>query len=59
MKLILSYLPLTPIPTMVRTGTKTPEVMDGAKEVPLAKAATIAVTVAETQQLQNMHLKGK
>ena len=37
---------------MVRTGTITPEEMDGAQE-----AAAIAVTIVETSQLQNMHLK--
>ena len=44
---------------MVRTNTKFPEQVEGAKEVLQAKAAVIAVTVAETQQLQNIHLKGK
>ena len=56
-KLILSCLRLIPTPAMVRTGTKTLEKMDGAKEAPTAEAAAIAVTVAETRRLQNMHLK--
>ena len=47
----------TPTQTMSRTGNKTPEEVNGVKEVPPAEAAAIAVTVAETQWLQNMHLK--
>ena len=60
-KLILLCLRLTPTPTptMVRTGTQTPEEVDRAKEVPAAEALTIALTVAETRQLQNIYLKGK
>ena len=42
---------------MVRTGTKTPEEIDGAKEVQTAEAAAITVTVAEKEQSQNMHFK--
>ena len=44
---------------MVRPETKTSEEVDGAKEIPLGEAMVIAVTVAETRQLQNMHLKEK
>ena len=33
---------------MVRTGTKTPEEVDGAKGVPPGEAAAIPVMVAET-----------
>ena len=45
---------------MVRTGTRTPEEVDGAK-APTAVAVAIAVTVAEleTTRLQNIHLKEK
>ena len=57
MKLILSCLKLTPAPIMVRTRAKTPEEVNKVKEVPPAEAAAIALTVAKTQQLQNMHLK--
>ena len=44
---------------MVRTGTRTPEEVNRAKEDPAAVAVAIAVTVTETTQLQNMHLKEK
>ena len=44
---------------MVRTGTRSPEELDGDEEHPTAVAVAIAVTVAETTQLQNIHLKGK
>ena len=46
--LILSCLKLTPTPTMVRTGTRSPEEVDRAKEDSAAVAVVIAVTVAET-----------
>ena len=58
-KLILSCLKLTPTPTMVRTRTRSPEEMDGAKEDPAVVAGAIAMTVAETTRLQNIHLKEK
>ena len=52
-----SYLKLIPTPTMVRTGTRSPEEVDGA-EAPAAEAAAIAVTITETIKLQlNIHLK--
>ena len=41
---------------MVRTGTKTSEEIDGAKEVQTAEATAITVTVAEKEQSQNMHV---
>ena len=44
---------------MVRTRTITLEEVDGAEETPAAEAAAIAVTIAETSRLQNMHLKEK
>ena len=44
---------------MVRTGTKTPEEVDGAKKVPAVEAVAIAITFAETRRLQIMHLKEK
>ena len=44
---ILSCPKLTPKPTMVRTGTRTPEEVDGA-EAPAAEAAAIVITIAET-----------
>ena len=44
---------------MVRTGTKTPNEVDGGEEVPAAKALAIAVMVMETRRLQSMHLKEK
>ena len=44
---------------MVRIGTRSPEEVDGAEEDPAAVAMVIAVTVAETTQLQNIHLKEK
>ena len=43
---------------MVRTGTKTPEEIDGAKEVQAAEAATITVTVAEKEQPQKYAFEG-
>ena len=43
--------------TMVRTGTRSPEEVDRAKEDPTAVAFVIAVTVAETTHLQSIHLK--
>ena len=49
-KLISPCLKLTPAPTMVRTGTRSPEEVDGAEEHPTAVAVAIAVTVAETAQ---------
>ena len=39
--------------------TKTPGEVDGAKEPPMAVATAIAVTIAETSQLQNFHSKEK
>ena len=44
---------------MIRTGTKNTEEVDGAKEISPVETTAIAVTVAETQQLQNKYLKGK
>ena len=44
---------------MVKTGTRFPEEVDGAKEFPLAVAMANTVTVAETTWLQNIHLKEK
>ena len=44
---------------MVRTGTRSPEDVEGAKEGPAAVAVAIAITVAETTWTQNMHLKEK
>ena len=44
---------------MIRTRTKTPEKVDGAKEIPATEATVIAVTVAETKQSQNVRLKEK
>ena len=44
---------------MVRTGTRSLEEEDGAKEDPVSVAVAIAVTVAETTRLQNIHLKEK
>ena len=44
---------------MVRTGTRSPEEVDGAEEHPTPVAGAIAVTVAETTRSQNIHLKGK
>ena len=41
---------------MVRTSTRTPEEVDGDK-APTVVATAIAVTITETRQLQNMHLK--
>ena len=38
---------------MVRTGTRTPEEVEGA-ESPTAVAAAIAVMIAETSRLQNI-----
>ena len=38
---------------MVKTGTTTPEEVDGA-EAPTAVAAAITVTIAETSQSQNI-----
>ena len=59
MKLISSCLKLTPTLTMVRTGTRSPEEVDGAEEDPVAVTVVIAVTVTKTPQSQNIHLKGK
>ena len=53
----MSYLKLTPTPTMVRTKIKTLEEVDGVKKASAAVAAVIAVTIAETRQSPNMHLK--
>ena len=39
---------LTSTAIMVRTGTRTPEEVDGAEEPPTAVAVAIAVTIAET-----------
>ena len=47
MKLISSCLKLTPTPTMVRTGTRSPEKVEGAKEGPTAVAVAITVIVRE------------
>ena len=42
---------------MVRTGTRTPEEVDGA-EAPAVEAVVITVTIARTTRLQmNIHLK--
>ena len=49
-------------PTMVPvipTGTKSPEDVDRAKEALVAEGAVVAVTIAETTQLLDIHLKGK
>ena len=54
---MLSYLRLTPTPIMVKTGTKTPEEADRAKETPAVEVTAIVVTIAETRQSQNMYLK--
>ena len=43
---------------MVRTGTRTPEEVDGA-EAPTTVATAIAVTIAETSQSQNIQSKEK
>ena len=43
---------------MVRTGTRTPEEVDG-DEASAAVAVAIAVTVAETTRSQNIRLKKK
>ena len=56
---MLSCLKLTPTPTKVRTVTRTPKEVDGAKEPQTEVAAAIAVTIAETSRLQNIHLKEK
>ena len=40
---------------MVITGT--PGEVNGAEEPPTAVAAAIAITIAETSQLQNIHSK--
>ena len=50
MKFILSCLKLTPTPTMIRTRTRSPERVDGAKEDPAAVAVVVAISemVAET-----------
>ena len=42
---------------MVRTRTRSPEELDRAEDDPVAVAVTIAVMVAETTWLQNIHLK--
>ena len=44
---------------MVRTGTRTPEEVDGAKDPPTAVAAAIAVTIAGTSRSQNILSKEK
>ena len=44
---------------MVRTEIRSLEKVDGAEENPAAMAVVIAVSVAETTRLQNMHLKLK
>ena len=44
---------------MVRTGTRSPEKVNGAEEDPTAVAVAIAVMVGETTRSQNMHLKEK
>ena len=59
MKFISSCPKLTPTPIMVRTGTRTPEEVDGAEEHPLAVVVAIDVTVVETTRSQNIHLKEK
>ena len=41
---------------MVRTETENSEEVNGAKKVPPGEALAIAVTVAETRQLQNIHV---
>ena len=49
----------TPTPTIVRTGTRSPKEVKGAK-VLAVEATVIAKMVVETTQLQiNMYLKGK
>ena len=47
-KFISSCSKLTPTPLMVRTTTRSPEEVDGAKEGPVAVAVEITVTVGET-----------
>ena len=44
---------------MVRTGTRFPEEVDGAKVAPAAVAVAISVTVAETTRSKNINLKEK
>ena len=44
--------------SVILTGTKSPEEVDRAKEAPVADATAVAVTIAETTQLLNIHLKG-
>ena len=44
---------------MVRTRTRSPEEMEGAKEGPEAVAVAIAITRGETTPSQNMHLQEK
>ena len=44
---------------MVKTGTRTPEKVDEAKEAPALEAPVIAITIAETNWLQNIYLKEK
>ena len=44
---------------MVRTGTRTPEEVDGTEAPTLAMVAEIAVTIAETSRSQNILSKEK
>ena len=50
---------LTPTPTMVRTGTRTPGEVDGAEAPTLAVAAAIAVTIARKKLIAKFSFKGK
>ena len=49
---------LTLTPTLVRSGTKTPEEVDAAAAL-TTEATAIAVTITETNYLQTMNLKEK
>ena len=42
---------------VIPTGIKSPKEVDGAKEALALEAAAVAVTIAETAQSLNMHLK--
>ena len=62
MKLILSYLKLTPTPTPTPTPTivkirvRTLEEVDRAKETLIVEATAIVVIIAETTQLQKIFI---
>ena len=60
-KFLLACPKLTPTPTMIRTGTRTPEEVDGAKvKAPTPAVVTaIAITIAETIKLQKFRSNEK